>query len=604
MTYSQHPLDNKLLLGRYRVMRLLGEGGMGTVHLARVEGAEGFTRPVVVKRMKRDIRVTDEGNRLFIREAKILSKLRHPGIVGIIDFGVEDGAHIMVLEYVHGYTLSPWLDYRQRQEFPLPVDICIYIVRRVLEALHYAHNFGSAEGQKIEIVHRDVSPDNILLSAQGYVQLLDFGIASMRGPAGEGATKSGAFRGKLCYAAPETVKAEPATPRSDQYSAAVVLLESITGKTPFETDSIAETFVRMVNEVPAPASQSRPEVSSGLDAVIARALAKDPTERFESALAFSRALRPFQGDDDEVAEKLKALVTVEFERLPELGVEPLKDREAALEKILSIAPSQDVEPPSAKLLQQRALRPAHAPTMIDVDGRSSLVRVDVPPNVLPALPPQTGQGQLKGLLWGLIVVGGLIALGLGAAVALLSRNGGIDPVVVVGDNLKPSQGNTGAGADVVPTAAPIAGSENPQNNGLPSLASAGVGTGQAGAQDPAPAGGTPPQNGSTAMAAKPPAVNGPQKLTGAVQQQSSAFQACFSQSMSDANQPTEAVIHFSVAKTGGAAQVKVEPPSLATTALGSCLLSAAARVRFPELDEPVSFRVPVRARISRTKGSE
>ena len=97
MNVSQHPLDDKLLLGRYRVVRLLGEGGMGTVHLARVEGAEGFTRPVVVKRMRREIRSTDEGNRLFIREAKILSRLQHPAIVGISDFGIEDGAHIMVL---------------------------------------------------------------------------------------------------------------------------------------------------------------------------------------------------------------------------------------------------------------------------------------------------------------------------------------------------------------------------------------------------------------------------------------------------------------------------------------------------------------------------
>ena len=167
MTFSQHPLDNKLLLGRYRVMRLLGEGGMGTVHLARVEGAEGFMRPVVVKRMKRDIRSSDEGNRLFVREAKILSKLQHPGIVGIIDFGIEDGAHIMVLEYVHGYTLSPWLEYRRKRALPLPIDVCLYVVRRILDALHYAHHFDTEEGREIEIVHRDVSPDNVLLSNKG-----------------------------------------------------------------------------------------------------------------------------------------------------------------------------------------------------------------------------------------------------------------------------------------------------------------------------------------------------------------------------------------------------------------------------------------------------
>src|SRR5690606_15890035 len=156
----------------------------GTVHLARVEGAEGFTRPVVVKRMKRDLRTTEEGNRLFIREAKILSKLQHPGIVGISDFGIDDGVPTMVLEYVHGYTLSPWLTYRVANGLPFPVDICLYLVRRVLDALHYAHRFNTEEGNELEIVHRDISPDNVLISNRGYIHLLDFGIASMRGPQG------------------------------------------------------------------------------------------------------------------------------------------------------------------------------------------------------------------------------------------------------------------------------------------------------------------------------------------------------------------------------------------------------------------------------------
>ena len=229
MNPSLHPLDNKLLLGRYRIVRLLGEGGMGTVHLARVEGAEGFTRPVVVKRMKRDLRVTEDGNRLFIREAKILSKLQHPGIVGISDFGIDDGAPTMVLEYVHGYTLSPWLIFREERKLPFPVDICLFVVRRILDALHYAHRFNTEEGNELEIVHRDVSPDNVLVSNKGYVHLLDFGIASIRGPQAQAATKTGEFRGKLCYAGPETVMGQVATPRSDQYSAAIVLLEMLTG---------------------------------------------------------------------------------------------------------------------------------------------------------------------------------------------------------------------------------------------------------------------------------------------------------------------------------------------------------------------------------------
>src|SRR5690606_16824950 len=129
-----------------------------------------------------------------------------------------------------------------------------------------------------------------------------------------GTTKTGGFRGKLCYSAPETVMGQAATPRSDQYSAAVVLLEMLTGVTPFEADSVAETFMKMVSEAPPLASGCRSDIPSGLDAVLSRALAKDPLERFDSAQSFSRELRRYQQqDDDDVVEQLRDLVTEDFD---------------------------------------------------------------------------------------------------------------------------------------------------------------------------------------------------------------------------------------------------------------------------------------------------
>jgi serine/threonine-protein kinase len=571
-------------------MRLLGEGGMGTVHLARVEGAEGFTRPVVVKRMKRDIRASDEGNRLFIREAKILSKLQHPGIVGISDFGIEDGAHIMVLEYVHGYTLSPWLDYRHRKGLKVPVDICLFVVRRILDALHYAHHFDTEEGQEIEIVHRDVSPDNVLLSNKGYVHLLDFGVASMRGPEGQGSTNSGAFRGKLCYAAPETVHGHPASPRSDLYSAAVVLLELLTGDTPFAADSIAETFVRIINDVPEAPSKRRDDVPPGLDEAIARALAKQPTERYESALAFSRELRQFQSaDDEEVTQQLKAIVREDFEALPDVvGVESLKVREAALAKILSVAPEALEEPlPKHQLptYPDFPLRPSQAaPPPVVVLPNASTERAG------PA-PAPTGQKQLQGLLWGLLVVGAVIAVGLGAAVALLSRGNGEQQVVVVGGD--PQGAAPEKGSDPLPPTA------NARDVAAP--------TASLEVTEVSPH--EPPreisQKGTSAGTADKGIKNTDAKsqLAGAVQKKSGAFQACFSSHLKEGAEAPDAVLHFSVAKAGGAPQVKVEPAALAATPLGACLKEAALTVQFPTLDDAVVFRVPVRARVTRSKGT-
>lgn len=576
MTTSHHPLDNKLLLGRYRIMRLLGEGGMGAVHLARVEGAEGFTRPVVVKRMRRDMRASEEGNRLFIREAKILSKLQHPNIVGISDFGVEDGAHIMVLEYVHGYNLTPWLDYRHHRGSPLPVDICLYIVRRVLDALHYAHHFSTEEGREIEIVHRDISPDNVLLSNNGFVHLLDFGIASMRGPDGGGTTKSAGFRGKLCYAAPETVKGEQATPSSDQYSAAVVLLELLTGKTSFESESIARTFDLMVHHVPAPPSTTRDDIPDGLDDVLARALAKDPKERFSSVYAFARELKRFQQlDDDEVAEQLKETVRREFDSLPgEVGVESLKERELSLEKALSLIPAAPT-------------RAAHSlPTVLDTSP-APRTRAETPSAISATSPvPAPAQGHLHGLLWGLLVVGGLIAVGLGAAVALLSRASGDGQVVVVGGDMS----NAGA------TSAP------PRVNQEPTPAAALVSSSPQGLEVAPPS--TPPRAGpSDGAGSRSTAPDRQRALARAVQQKSSAFQSCFAKHLDQAQQSPETVLHFTVAANDAPPQVVVEPSSLAATPLGSCLKGAAALVQFPKLSEPVAFRVPVKARISRSKGN-
>jgi eukaryotic-like serine/threonine-protein kinase len=584
MTPSLHPLDNKLLLGRYRVVRLLGEGGMGTVHLARVEGAEGFTRPVVVKRMKRDLRVTEEGNRLFIREAKILSKLQHPGIVGISDFGIDDGAPTMVLEYVHGYTLSPWLTYRVERKLPFPVDVCVLVVRRILDALYYAHRFNTEEGNELEIVHRDISPDNVLVSNRGYVHLLDFGIASIRGPQSQLSTKTGGFRGKLCYSAPETVMGQAATPRSDQYSAAVVLLEMLTGVTPFEADSVAETFMKMVSEAPPLASSKRQDVPPGLDAALMRALSKDPLQRFDSALSFSKELRRFQQlDDDDVLDQLRDMVQKDFDAMPHVvHVESLRDRQAALEKLLSFSPGP-ITVPGVVEDEELPTRLSHSTTVQMPRGnRDSRRSVAAGSNK-----------QIAGLLWGLLIVGGLIALGLGATVATLSRNrGSSEQVVVIGGGREES----GALGASVPTA-----DERPEHTASsspPSVASERVFSVVLQA---------PTSGGMTVSSQHPPSVNvkpaagapGQGELAASVQRKSGSFQSCFVQQLGEASAPADAVLHFEVAKGGTIAQVRVEPKQVSASALGSCLVAAANQVQFPALPEPVSFRVPVRARVSR-----
>jgi tRNA A-37 threonylcarbamoyl transferase component Bud32 len=596
MNVSQHPLDDKLLLGRYRVIRLLGEGGMGTVHLARVEGAEGFTRPVVVKRMRREIRSSDEGNRLFIREAKILSRLQHPAIAGISDFGIEDNAHIMVLEYVHGYPLSVWLEYRKLIQQPLPVDVCLLIVRRTLDALHYAHHFDTEDGQAVEIVHRDVSPDNVLLSNRGFVHLLDFGVANIRGSRAEKSTESGAFRGKLSYGAPETIQGHPATPRSDQYSSAVVLYEALTFECLFTAESMGETIVRMVNQLPAPAASLREGVAPGLDQALARALSKDPAQRFESCAAFSRALRPFQQrDDDEVAQELQELVRADFQTLPrELGIEALESRQDALAQVRAAAGAPLELKGNAGTLLGLAAHRLDAPAAEQAAPAAEL-----------AVAPAPLQRQLRGLLWGLLIVAGLIALGLGATLSVLARGRDASGQVIVvgGGSADPSSAPAASSPAASSPAAPAPAVEpagprvalEPSAALPPELAARSA----KGAREPAPKGARSGRNPTAAPTSESGAGELQQRLARAVAQQSASFQDCFTVHLKEAGAAPAATLHFSVAKQGGAAQVNVEPPALAATPLGACLERAGRRVQFPALEKEVSFRVPVRARVTR-----
>src|SRR5262245_24696603 len=213
-------MTGTLVLGRYRVVSPLARGGMGIVFLARTEGAAGFSRPVVIKRVVPDLAGDEAAAQSFAREARILSNLQHPNIVNVIDFDEEDGAYVMVLEYVHGYNVGQWQRYLLDTGRKMPIDYAIYITTRVLDALHYAHTFTRADGTPMQIVHRDVSPGNILLDTQGNVKLLDFGIARAN-EGGEYKTRDGYFKGKLTYAAPEIYEGTAASPQSDVYSAGV-----------------------------------------------------------------------------------------------------------------------------------------------------------------------------------------------------------------------------------------------------------------------------------------------------------------------------------------------------------------------------------------------
>src|SRR5688572_26858777 len=306
----------RTVLGRYRVVARLAQGGMGVVYLARAEGAAGFAKPVVVKRVRGHLSGDQKVTRLFVREAKILSNLQHPNIVSVVDFGEEDDAYIMVLDYVRAYHLGLWLGYRQERGERLSVDAVLQIMIKVLDALDYAHNIQLPDGTALDIVHADVSPGNILVNTEGHVKLLDFGIARMKGEATQ-TTDSKSIRGKFAYLPIEALDGSPPNITTDVYACGVTLYELLVGENPFFGVVETRTFTKVISHEPPPPSSVRDDLPEGLDAIVMRAISKDRTQRPATAKDFARELRKVHKlPDDEATTMLATIAKQDYDAMP------------------------------------------------------------------------------------------------------------------------------------------------------------------------------------------------------------------------------------------------------------------------------------------------
>ncbi len=325
-------VTGKVVLGRYHIVRKIASGGMGVVYLARYTGAHDFAKPVVVKIILPGYAREEQFLGMFIREAKILSSLHHPGIVEVIDFGEQDDYYVMVLEYVHGFQLREWARYRKHIGKVFSIDVVLKIIVEVLEALYHAHTLETSNDGPRRVIHRDISPSNVMLRADGRLKLVDFGIARMSNVTGGYRTESGSFRGKLSYSAPERFGSSDLTPETDIYSVGVMLHELLTGENEFFTGDHASTIARVLNHQVSSVLRRRPDAPPRLDRIIARALAKDWEKRYGSAMDFANDLRGMLVQrESAVKEKIAALVAEDFtdEMAQYLGCQSLNDLERA-----------------------------------------------------------------------------------------------------------------------------------------------------------------------------------------------------------------------------------------------------------------------------------
>jgi eukaryotic-like serine/threonine-protein kinase len=269
------PVAGRVVLGRYRIIGALGRGGTGVVYLGRTEGAAGFSRPVVIKQLLPNLVSDPQHVRMLVREARILANLKHAGIVGVVDLGEEDGAYVMVLDYVHGYDLGHWLKFLRQNELRLPMDVALEISIRVLEALHYAHSLTKPDGSPGGVIHRDVSPSNILIDVDGNIRILDFGIAHVTDELADPDTKKNLFKGKVGYSHPILLKLGTPSAATDTYSAAVVTLQMLIGFNPFYAESTAATVDRVLNKPLPKLRDFLPDASAGLEQILLAALSRE-----------------------------------------------------------------------------------------------------------------------------------------------------------------------------------------------------------------------------------------------------------------------------------------------------------------------------------------
>jgi serine/threonine-protein kinase len=261
---------------------------MATVHIGRMNAAGGFSKLVAIKRMHPQFAKDPDFLAMFVDEARLAARIRHPNVVQSLDVIAENGEVLLVMEYIHGDALSRINRVLRSGQERIPLRIAVAIMSGVLQGLHAAHEAKSEKGEPLGIVHRDVSPQNVIVGVDGVARVLDFGIAKAADQVH--LTREGELKGKLVYMAPEQLLGETLTRRTDIFSAAVVLWECLTGQRLFESDSQSALLARArMQKVDAP-SMYAPEVSPQLDAIVAKGLAMSQGDRWQTARDMALAL--------------------------------------------------------------------------------------------------------------------------------------------------------------------------------------------------------------------------------------------------------------------------------------------------------------------------
>ncbi len=450
-------------LGGYEVLAQLKSGGMATLYLGQRSGPAGFKRHVAIKVLKNHLANNRKFIEMFIDEARIAARIAHPNVVHIEELGERDGRYFLVMEYVHGSALSEMLMALAQSGRRLKPKTAVALMMRSAAGLHAAHETRDDSGQLLDVIHRDVSPQNILLGARGQVKIIDFGIAKARNRLH--VTDAGAgLKGKLRYMAPEQLAGTAVNRRADIYSLGVVLWEMLAMRRLFHGQSDPEVIQRiMKGDMPPPGAFA--DVPFGVDGVVLEALSRDPSRRPETARAFRQRLKEAlpeaaSVEEGELAAMLWAVLGKELyararelpgvgatlnnmeldvapERALEMLTEPLEQvmQDAETVVAMSAASSHDDDDAATQVRDSSSggdSRPQFAKPKLGAGG--PLASGSLPPGLVSAAalssqapPAQSGTSTLKLIL--IVVIA--IVVGAAAAVGVLTmiRNNDAPPAI-------------------------------------------------------------------------------------------------------------------------------------------------------------------------------
>ncbi|MGV3625245.1 MAG: serine/threonine protein kinase [Archangium sp.] len=372
-------------LGKYTLVKKLATGGMAEVFLARIDGPMGFAKKCVVKRILPHFNDDPRFIEMFLGEARLAAELNHPNLVQIFDFGEANGQYFLAMEYIDGPNLRVLNQATRSATGPMSFALAARIIALAAEGLHHAHELRNENGELVNLVHRDISPDNILVSRNGAVKVVDFGIA--KASSQPHLTKSGMIKGKMAYMPPEQLAREPLDRRADLFALGIVLYELVTGGMPFDATSEVSIIQALMSQQPLEKPTTyRLDCPPSLEAIVLKCLEKDRERRYGSCRELQADLETFISSQGaavgtrEVADLVETTFANDNEVTQSTAI-PLSGLEATTPSGVSqerpIAPQPPKAPPAARStgLSNTALRPV---TNAELEARATAPKSKLP----------------------------------------------------------------------------------------------------------------------------------------------------------------------------------------------------------------------------------